>query len=179
LRRWRQRKDGAEQLTPAGVLFPIIQRPLALHVLFTRRASAMKHHAGQVSFPGGRAEPGDADVLATALRETEEEIGVAPDKVRVVGALEPIPTITGYAVTPVIGFVAADVRLRLEPAEVERAFEVPLDFLLDEANVHRSSRRIEGVSVPLHEYGYGGERIWGVTAAMIIDFMSIINSENQ
>lgn len=121
-------------------------------------------------------EPGDADVLSTALRETDEEIGVAPDLVRIIGVLNPVSTITGFSVTPVIGLVSPDARLRLDPAEVERAFEVPLDFLLDEANVRRSSRKIDGVSVPLHEYGYGGERIWGVTAAMIIDFRSVIQS---
>jgi 8-oxo-dGTP pyrophosphatase MutT (NUDIX family) len=155
-------------LTPAGVLVPIIERPGALSVLLTRRADHLKHHAGQVSFPGGRMEPGDADIVATALRETHEEVGIRPWQIEVAGCLAPMPTITGYAVTPVVGLVAVDVELALDRAEVELAFEVPLAFLLDPANEVRSVREIDGIAVPLVEFHHGGERIWGATASMIV-----------
>jgi 8-oxo-dGTP pyrophosphatase MutT (NUDIX family) len=161
-------------LLPAGVLVPLIDRPLGPTLLLTRRSSALKHHAGQVSFPGGRIEPGDRDILETALRETEEEVGVPRSLVKVVGALPTMPTITGYAVTPLVGIVSGGVRLSLDPGEVDLAFEVPLGFVLDEANERRSERTIEGVSVPLLEFDWGGERIWGATAAMIAELRSLL-----
>ena len=152
---------------PAGVLVPLVRRSAGLTVLLTRRSEDLKHHAGQVSFPGGRMEAGDDDILATALRETHEEIGVDPFCVEIAGALRSMPTISGYAVTPIVGLLPGDVRLTLDPVEVELAFEVPLEFFFDEGNVRRTERLIEGVPVPLIEYAYSGQRIWGATAAMI------------
>lgn len=167
-RRWpRSWQAGGDSLTPAGVLVPLVSRSEGLTVLLTRRSEDLKHHAGQVSFPGGRMEADDDDILATALRETQEEIGVDPFCVEIAGALRSMPTISGYAVTPIVGLLPADVRLTLDPVEVDLAFEVPLDFFFDEANVCRTERVIEGVPVPLIEYAYGGQRIWGATAAMI------------
>lgn len=128
----------------------------------------MKHHAGQVAFPGGRMERSDRGVSDTALRETLEEVGIAPGEVAPAGYLTPMPTVTGYAVTPVVGFVAARARLTLDPVEVERAFEVPLTFLFDADNERWSTREVAGESVPLVEFAYGGERIWGATASMIL-----------
>ncbi len=161
-------------LIPAAVLFPLLERRRGLSVLLTRRSSALKHHGGQVSFPGGRMESDDTDILHTALRETEEEIGIPMGHVQVAGPLSTMPTITGYAVTPIVGFVPADVRLTLDPVEVESAFEVPLEFLLDADNESRTERVIEGVPVPLIEFLYGGERIWGATASMIVELRKII-----
>jgi 8-oxo-dGTP pyrophosphatase MutT (NUDIX family) len=155
-------------LKPAGVLIPIIDRPDGLSVLLTRRSAELKHHAGQVSFPGGRMESEDADILATALRETHEEVGIHPQLVQVGGFLPPMPTITGFAVTPVVGLLLDGLSLRIDKTEVERAFEVPLRFLLDPGNEKTSSREIEGVSLPLAEFHFGGERIWGATASMVI-----------
>lgn len=155
-------------LAPAGVLIPIIDRPSGLAVLLTRRSTALAQHAGQVSFPGGRMEPDDPDIRHTALRETHEEIGVHPDRVDVAGYLNAMPTITGYAVTPVVGLLGDDVRLTLDPTEVELAFEVPLPFLLDPDNERWSERLIGGTPVPIVEFQYGGQRIWGATASMIV-----------
>jgi 8-oxo-dGTP pyrophosphatase MutT (NUDIX family) len=160
-----QRRMTAD-LKPAGVLIPIIDRPGGLSVLLTRRSQALKHHAGQVSFPGGSMETGDVDIRHTALRETHEEVGIEPGLIDVAGYLAPMPTITGYAVTPVVGLLAADVRLTLDTTEVESAFEVPLPFLLDTDNERWSERDIEGVPVPIVEFRYGGHRIWGATAFM-------------
>lgn len=162
------RQQLTANLKPAGVLIPIIDRPAGLSVLLTRRSAELKHHAGQVSFPGGRMEPEDQDIRHTALRETHEEVGIHPDKVQVMGFLPPMPTITGFAVTPVVGLLGDDLRLKIDPTEVERAFEVPLRFLLDPENQKMSTREFEGVQITLAEFHFDGERIWGATASMVI-----------
>lgn len=162
------RQQLTANLKPAGVLIPIIDRPTGLSVLLTRRSAALKHHAGQVSFPGGRMEPEDRDIRETALRETHEEVGIQPHKIRVQGFLPPMPTITGFAVTPVVGLLDDDLVLKVDRTEVERAFEVPLSFLLDPANQKMSTREFEGVPIALAEFHFGGERIWGATASMVI-----------
>jgi 8-oxo-dGTP pyrophosphatase MutT (NUDIX family) len=155
-------------LMPAGVLIPIIDRPAGLSVLLTRRSAALKHHAGQVSFPGGRMEPADTDIRHTALRETHEEVGIHPQRVTVMGFLPTMPTITGFAVTPIVGLLGSDVTVRIDRAEVEVAFEVPLGFLLNPDNQRMSEREFEGVKIPLVEFHFGGERIWGATASMVV-----------
>ena len=161
-------------MVPAGVLIPLIERQVGLTVLLTRRSPALKHHAGQVSFPGGRMEKADRTIRDTALRETHEEVGIEPGAVRVTGYLSPMPTITGYAVTPVVGLVEGTARLVLDPVEVQRAFEVPLAFLLEHDNVRWSGRDIDGVEVPVAEFRHSGERIWGATAAMIVNLRNIL-----
>ena len=155
------------KLRPAGVLIPIIERDPGLTVLLTERSAELKHHAGQVSFPGGGMEQADQDVAATALRETHEEVGIEPERIEVAGYLPSLPTITGYAVTPVVGLVAADFRLRIDPLEVESAFEVPLEYLLDAGNEVYSEREFEGVVYPITSIDFDGHRIWGATAIMI------------
>ena len=155
-------------LRPAGVLIPVIDRGDALSVLLTERSADLKHHAGQVSFPGGRMEAGDADIAATALRETHEEVGIAPRHVDVAGYLEPIATITGYAVTCVIGIVPPSVEWQPDPLEVDEIFEVPLSFLLDESNMEVAEREYEGARFPVATFHHEGHRIWGATAGMIV-----------
>ena len=150
------------------MLVPIIERRHGLTVLLTERAAHLTHHAGQISFPGGRMEAGDRDILATALRETREEVGIEPAAVDVAGFLAPLPTVTGYAVTPIVGLLDAGVSLSLDRSEVADAFEVPLAFLLDADNQKRSVRRFRGVDIPVIAYDYGPRRIWGATAAMIV-----------
>jgi len=161
-------------LVPAAVLVPLVARGDALSVLLTQRTAHLKDHPGQVSFPGGRAEPGDRGVVDTALREVHEEIGVGPDLVRVVGYLEPQAVITGFAVTPVVGFVAADYSLELDAFEVEEAFEVPLDFLLEDRNVISVTRNVRGVEMGFYEFHYEGRRIWGATGIMLKRFIDLI-----
>lgn len=169
--------DGArerllETLTPAGVLIPVIEREESgLQLLLTERSAELKQHAGQVSFPGGRMEPGDADVAATALRETYEEVGISREAVSVVGYLEPMPTVTGYAVTPVVGLIEASVELQLDRNEVAGAFEVPLTFFLDPGNRRYGRREVHGQHVRLIEFHYGGQRIWGATAFIILQLI--------
>lgn len=155
-------------LRPAGVLIPVIEREAGLVVLLTRRAAALKHHASQIAFPGGGMEAGDRNIAATALRETHEEVGIPPEQIAVLGYLEAMPTITGYAVTPVVGSVAASATIEIDHEEVEFVFEVPLAFLLDESNVHASVREIAGRQLPIVEYRYQQHRIWGATAHMLV-----------
>jgi 8-oxo-dGTP pyrophosphatase MutT (NUDIX family) len=155
-------------LKPAGVLVPIIERASELTVLLTQRSAELKHHAGQVSFPGGRMEEHDADVEATALRETHEEVGIASHHVSVMGYLNTMPTITGYAVTPVVGMVSANAELNIDKTEVEYAFEVPLSFLLDSGNDVCTEWAAADRVVPMVEFHWEGERIWGATAFMIL-----------
>lgn len=155
-------------LTPAGVLIPVLERAGDLSVLLTQRSAELKHHAGQISFPGGRMEDHDADVGMTALRETQEEVGIDPQHVSVIGYLGPMPTITGYAVTPVVGLVSDAAELVIDRSEVEFAFEVPLDFLLDARNDKRVEREFQGHSIPMVEFHYEERRIWGATAYMVL-----------
>jgi len=163
-----------QSLRPAGVLIPVLERPGQLSVLLTQRSAELKHHAGQVSFPGGRMEDTDADVVQAALRETHEEVGIPPDAITVIGYLDPMPTVTGYAVTPVVGMVSGDAPLRLDHTEVEYAFEVPLMFLLDERNERASEREYQGRTIPTIEFHYESERIWGATAHMVIELRKIL-----
>lgn len=176
LSRWphgmQQKLNGP--LTPAGVLVPLMQRAEGLSVLLTQRASHLKHHAGQVSFPGGRMEAHDDDVRAAALRETHEEVGIEPHHVDVIGYLRSMPTITGFAVTPVVGLVADTAALTVDRTEVEYAFEVPLEHLLDESNDRLVDREFEGRNFSLTEFHYDGERIWGATAYMLVAFRKYV-----
>jgi 8-oxo-dGTP pyrophosphatase MutT (NUDIX family) len=176
LRRWphAMREKLAGPLKPAGVLVPLMQRDEGLTVLLTQRAAHLKLHAGQASFPGGRMEPYDEDVRATALRETHEEIGIPPAAIDVIGFLRAMPTITGFAVTPVVGLVSAEAELAIDPVEVEYTFEMPLDYLLDEDNDLLAEREWQGKRFRLKEFHYGGERVWGATAYMLLAFRKLV-----
>jgi len=162
------REQLSGSLKPAGVLVPIIERGDELSVLLTQRSAELKHHAGQVSFPGGRMEEHDVDVEAAALRETWEEVGIGAEHISVVGYLQTMPTITGYAVTPIVGLVSANAELEIDQTEVEYTFEVPLAFLLNAENDIRTQWEVNERKVPMIEFHWQGERIWGATAFMII-----------
>jgi len=162
-------------LIPAGVLIPIFDRlESGLSLLLTQRSAELKHHAGQVSFPGGRMEPEDADIAITALRETHEEVGIPSEQVSVVGYLSPLPTITGYAVTPIVGLVEAAAEPEVDHTEVDFVFEVPLSFLLEHGNQRLVERDFHGQKVPMFEFHYEQHRIWGATAMMIVEFINIL-----
>lgn len=164
----------ASTLKPAGVLIPVRQHGAGLSVLLTQRSADLKHHAGQVSFPGGRMEDEDVDIEATALRETREEIGLPEHEVAIIGYLETMPTVTGYAVTPVVGLVDGALELTVDKTEVEYTFEVPLSFLTDDRNHTLVAREWQGLSFSMVEFHYDGQRIWGATAQMLLRFINII-----
>ena len=157
-----------EDLKAAGVLIPIIQYQKSLSVLLMQRSADLKNHAGEVSFPGGRMESIDADISETALRETCEEVGIRPEQVDIAGYLQPMLTMTGYAVTAVVGLVQPCIGLTLDHSEVEYVFEVPLSFFLDERNQQLSEREVHGVAVRIVEFNCGAMRIWGATANILV-----------
>lgn len=158
----------------AAVLIPIIDHEAGLSVLFTQRASHLKNHAGQISFPGGRVEAADAGPLNAALRETEEEIGLAREHVTFAGYLEPQLVLSGYWVTPVVGFVQPGFALTLDAREVESTFEAPLTHILDPVN-HRSRERTIGTTtVQIYDIPYGPHHIWGATAGMLMSLYRLV-----
>jgi len=162
-------------VTPASVLIAIVEHPVELTVVFTRRTAHLKKHSGQVSFPGGRAEPDDPSPEFTALRETQEEIGLAPHRVEVIGRLPEYFTRTGFRVTPVIGVVRPPLELVPDAREVDEVFEVPLGFLLDWANYRRDSREIGGRTAHYFVIEHGGRVIWGATAGMLVNFYRMVS----
>ncbi len=167
------------RLVPAAVLVPIVDRPDGLSLLLTRRADNLKHHPGQISFPGGRLEDRDEGPTGAALRETHEEVGLHQDHVEVVGYLDNYLTITGYAVTPVVGFVRPGFELRLDTTEVAEAFEVPLSYVLDRERVQRKYSRFLGIRLPYFEIPYGDYNIWGATAGMLISLRQRLFEEEK
>jgi 8-oxo-dGTP pyrophosphatase MutT (NUDIX family) len=160
--------------TAAAVLIPVVAHPEGLTVLFTQRTTHLKSHAGQVSFPGGRVEPGDASAEFTALREAAEEIGLAAERVEILGRLPDYRTRTGFRVSPVVGAVRPPLELAPDPREVEAVFEVPLVFLLDERNRERRTREFQGLSVGFYVYEYQGHVIWGATAGMLVNLHKML-----
>ena len=163
---WRLR-TGKSELTSAAVLVPLVNRHDGLSVLLTQRTSHLHDHAGQISFPGGRAEADDDSMEATALRETCEEIGLDPQLVNILGRLPDYITGTGYRVTPVVGLVEPAFELRLDDFEVAEVFEVPLHFFLDPANHELRSLMWEGRERQFYAMPYGERFIWGATAGML------------
>lgn len=152
----------------AAVLVAITDRDRP-GVILTQRPETMRKHAGQVAFPGGRMDPDDADLFAAALREAEEEVALPRDQVELIGATDPYRTITGYKVTPILGVVPPDLALTPNADEVAAIFEAPLDFLLDPANHATNTVNFNGRSRTYYEIFWGDRRIWGATAAMIVN----------
>ena len=159
----------ARTLVPAAVLVPIVEHVNGATVLLTQRTVHLRDHAGQISFPGGRVEPSDRSHEATALRETEEEIGLSPRRVELVGRLDTYRTRTGFEITPVVGFVEPGFELRLDSFEVAEVFEVPLSYVLDASNHERHSREFAGRHREFYVLPYDGRYIWGATAGMLVN----------
>jgi 8-oxo-dGTP pyrophosphatase MutT (NUDIX family) len=151
----------------AAVLVPVIHREPEATVLFTERTSALRMHAGQIAFPGGRVDPEDASVEAAALREAEEEIGLPREFVETVGRGPDYLTGSGYHVALVIAVVRPGFALQLNPSEVASAFEVPLSYLMDPANYRTGTRIWNGFQRSFYEIPFGDHRIWGITAGMV------------
>lgn len=154
--------------TPAAVLMAVVDRP-APTLLLTLRTETLSHHPGQVAFPGGRIDPGDDGPIAAALREAEEEIGLPGPRVDVIGATDVYRTGSGFSITPVLGIVPPDLPLKPHEREVAALFEVPLGFVLDVANRIERTGEWQGRQRRYYEIVWGDRRIWGATAAMIVN----------
>jgi 8-oxo-dGTP pyrophosphatase MutT (NUDIX family) len=161
----------------AAVLVPIVDHESGLTVLLTQRASHLKNHAGQISFPGGRIEPTDLNPIEAALRETEEEIGITREYITFAGYLEPQLVLSGYWVTPVVAFVQPGFELQLDRREVASAFEVPLSHILDPVNHRARERQLGAVTVKVYDIPYEGHNIWGATAGMFMSFYRLLRTE--
>lgn len=155
------------RLREAAVLLPLIPRGDTLNILLTHRHEDLRHHAGQVSFPGGRVEPDDAGPVAAALREAQEEVGLSGAVP--LGLLDPLVTISAFHVWPVVARVPIDFSAVIDPSEVQAAFEVPLAFLLDPGNCRRVEADYQGRRRHWFEFAWEGHRIWGVTAAVLVN----------
>ncbi len=169
----------------AAVLVPLVERDDGLHVLLTRRTDHLKDHAGQISFPGGRTEPGEVDAVETALREAEEEVGLQARQVEVIGRMPVYRTVTSFIVTPVIALVRLPLELRIDPQEVAEAFEVPLAYLMTPAHHRRHRHEADGISrqflsMPWQGRDANGQPreyfIWGATAAMLRNFYHLLSA---
>lgn len=157
------------QLTKAAVLVPVLRRTTGLSLLFTQRTAHLAAHAGQISFPGGRLEPGDDGALAAALRETEEEIGLSRAYIEPIATLDLYVTRSGFEVTPIVGLVEPGFALAPDTFEVAEIFEVPLAFFLDPANRRRETRPFAGRERHFYAFPYGARYIWGATAGMLVN----------
>jgi 8-oxo-dGTP pyrophosphatase MutT (NUDIX family) len=163
-------------MTPASVLIGLVQRDDGLQVLLTQRTDHLRDHAGQISFPGGRAEDSDADAADTALREAEEEVGLPRAATEIIGTLPTYTTVTHFVVTPVVALVTPPFELALDAFEVASAFEVPLEFLMTPANHRRHTFRHEEGERHFLSMPWQGRFIWGATAAMLRNFYRFLSA---
>ncbi|HEV7996028.1 MAG TPA: CoA pyrophosphatase [Stellaceae bacterium] len=161
-------------LRPAAVLVPLIDRAEGMSVLLTRRTPHLSAHAGQIAFPGGRIDAGDADAVAAALRETEEEVGLPRQHVTVIGRLDTYVTGTGFEITPIVGIVAPPFPLAAHPFEVDEVFEVPLAYIIDPKNHRRTERIFENRVRVFYVLPYQDRNIWGATAGMLVNLAEVL-----
>lgn len=171
------RFDRPDPPKPAGVLVPLIERARGeVQVILTQRSAELRQHAGQVSFPGGRHDAGDPDLVFTALREAEEEIGLPKTDVTVLGSLNNYRTGTGFHITPIVGHVPAHFKAVPEPGEVADVFEVPLEFLMDEANYELRSAVWKGKARDFYAMDYDNRFIWGATAGILVGMARVVQA---
>jgi 8-oxo-dGTP pyrophosphatase MutT (NUDIX family) len=161
-------------LRPAAVLVPLVDRTEGMSVLLTQRTAHLSAHAGQISFPGGRIEGSDADAIEAALRETEEEVGLAREHVTVIGRLDTYVTGTGFEITPVVGIVKVPFALTIDPFEVSEVFEVPLSFVVDPKNHRRTVREFEERRREFFVLPFENRNIWGATAGMLVNLAEVL-----
>ena len=159
---------------PAAVLVPVVNRPECATLMFTQRTAHLHDHAGQISFPGGRVDEGDADRIATALREAQEETGLDPSRVAIIGRLPDYDIPTGFRVTPIVGWVEPPFDIKPDPFEVADVFEVPLQFFLDPANHQRHQDMKNGRVRHYYSMPFGERNIWGATAGMLHSLYRIL-----
>ena len=171
-----QETHSVEQ-TPSAVLLPLYFDGGHAHILLTKRSESLRHHRGQISFPGGKCESGDANYLSTALRETHEEIGLPPERVQVLGALSPIPTPTGFYIYPYVGLIPYPYEYQTDPGEIACLIQVPLAHLLAPKNHRTEIRQAGGQDRLIHYYDYKEWVIWGVTGYLLWDCLEKIRNK--
>lgn len=179
LERRRPRHGSAAGLERAAVLVPVVVSPAPVSLLFTLRTHLVETHKGQVAFPGGVVDPGDGDVVDTALRETEEEIGIHRGRITVLGALDDLATPTGFLITPVVGLIRTLPTLRVNSEEVAEAFTVPLEFLADPGACASEVLVLEGKERLIYRFEFGGKTIWGATALIVRSLLEVLSSQDE
>jgi len=171
----REQRPATIPARPAAVLLGLLPRPAGVHILLTERTAHLKDHAGQISLPGGRMEPEDLNPAATALREAEEEVGLAPERVDILGSLPAYDTATGFRIHPIIGWVDPPDRFTLCPHEVADLFEVPVTFVLDSSNHRRDWYEREGRRRHFWVLPFERRYIWGATAGILVNFARLVS----
>lgn len=164
-----------DNLVPSAVLIALIEKDNQLEVLLTKRASHLKHHSGQICFPGGKVEPTDSDYTATAIREAYEEIGVNSADLTIVGQLHPYQTITGFSITPIVALLPSNTTYTIDNNEVAEIFHVPFHHFLDN-NTHSSMNIVHRSGThKVHFMPYQHYNIWGATAAILKDLVQLVS----
>lgn len=177
LKNYKKKKESYPHLRPASVLLPLYEKEDELFLLFTRRTEWVEHHKGQISFPGGMRDPEDQDSTSTAIRETWEEVGLNPASIEIVGELDDHVTVSGFNISPFVGKISYPFSLKICEEELSEVFSVPLSFFLDRSNCRKEFLWDEaGHKREFFVFQYQAYRIWGATAAITHNFVTIISS---
>lgn len=166
------------ELTPAAVLILLFEKDDQLHVVLTKRTDSVEHHKGQISFPGGTKNEEDVTIIATALREAEEEIGLLINSIEVLGLYNDFITPSGFCITPVVAFLSSMITFSINPLEVSEVFDAPLSFILNNQNEQVEFHMFNGIKRPVYYYNYGNHEIWGTTAVIIRSFLLDLAEQN-
>ena len=169
--------SGHDEFRPAAVLAPLFWKNNDIHILLTIRSEKLKHHSGQVSFPGGSFDESDVTIRQAAIRETQEEIGIDPSYIEVVGYLDDVETNSGFYVTPFVGIIKDGFSLKINEDEVAEVFSVPLSFFCEEKNCQKRSALYKGKTVNYYVYEYNSYVIWGVTAEIIVKLIKKLKNK--
>jgi 8-oxo-dGTP pyrophosphatase MutT (NUDIX family) len=167
------------RMTRAAVLIPLFKKNGEYHILFTRRTDQVEHHKGQISFPGGRKDASDRDLLATALRESEEEMGIRREDVQVLGELDDICTVTRFCVSPFVGLIPYPYPFKVNPREIKEVIEVPLTILFEKGNFRKEFRGLQGNVWPVYFYRHNHHTIWGATASILKQLLDLLPEEER
>lgn len=173
LREGKKNILNARRFVPSAVLLPLYEKDGELYIVFTKRTEKLREHKGQISFPGGKYDNKDLNLLSTALREFEEEVGVSRKKVSIIGELDNVLTVTGYVISPYVGKVPYPVKFKPSINEVEQIFSVPVKFFLKKENFYKEKKlRVKGRDFQIYYFMYEGHLIWGATARILIQFLT-------
>ena len=171
----KARRMSHPEMTSAAVLVPLILHNDGLHLLLTKRTDSVEHHKGQISFPGGMSDPGDPTAIDTALRETDEELGIPPSFISILGTIDDIRIPTGFVVTPVIGYIASLPPFRINADEVAEAFQIPFSVFFNPSVRRSELRELRGMKRQVYYYDVWKEPVWGATAAIIKQFTDLLS----